>query len=185
VIGPEADNRVQAGQTNLQQIPQGDDAARRDAGTIAFRLVVQVASYAACVQSFELLNSEKKPFADYGLFGPYIRHLAPEATVADLLRRYHAEHLQPRNGSLGSDIMSRPWQNPSRWSRLGLPLSAKQIPQVVESFESGDESREALDTVALRVKHHIIFHFIDDTGSYLAERRPFMWSPWPRPPCQH
>ena len=37
-------------------------------------------------------------------------------------------------------------------SGLGLLLSEKQIPQVVETFESGDESREALETVALRVK---------------------------------
>ncbi len=35
---------------------------------------------------------------------------------------------------------------------LGLPLSEKQIPQVVENLESGDESKEALETVALRVK---------------------------------
>jgi hypothetical protein len=33
---------------------------------------------------------------------------------------------------------------------LGLLLSEKQIPQVVENPESGDNSREALETVALR-----------------------------------
>jgi hypothetical protein len=37
-------------------------------------------------------------------------------------------------------------------SRLGLSLSEKQIPQVVENLESGDESKEALGTVPLRVK---------------------------------
>jgi hypothetical protein len=35
---------------------------------------------------------------------------------------------------------------------LGSLLSEKQIPQVVENLESGDKSREALETVALRVK---------------------------------
>jgi hypothetical protein len=55
------------------------------AGTVAFNLVVLVANYAACVQSFELLNSEKKPLADYELFGPLFATFAPEATVADLL----------------------------------------------------------------------------------------------------
>ena len=55
--------------------------------------------------------------------------------------------------------MSRPWQNrgktvtkPLVLSRLGLPLSEKQIPQVVENLESGDDSKEALETVPLRVK---------------------------------
>jgi hypothetical protein len=35
---------------------------------------------------------------------------------------------------------------------LGLLLSEKQIPQVVENLESGDKSREALETGTLRVK---------------------------------
>jgi hypothetical protein len=35
---------------------------------------------------------------------------------------------------------------------LGKALSEKQIPQVVENPESGGKSREALETVALRVK---------------------------------
>lgn len=35
---------------------------------------------------------------------------------------------------------------------LGLSLSEKQIPQVVENLGSGDKSREALEIVALRVK---------------------------------
>jgi hypothetical protein len=34
--------------------------------------------------------------------------------------------------------------------RLGLPLSEKQIPQVVEKFESGGKPKEALETAALR-----------------------------------
>jgi hypothetical protein len=33
---------------------------------------------------------------------------------------------------------------------LGLPLSEKQIPQVVEILESGGKSKEALETVTLR-----------------------------------
>jgi hypothetical protein len=41
---------------------------------------------------------------------------------------------------------------PLALSRLGLPLSEKQIPQVVENLESGDKSREALETVALLVR---------------------------------
>jgi hypothetical protein len=35
---------------------------------------------------------------------------------------------------------------------LGKALSEKQIPQVVEKPESGGKSREALETVELRVK---------------------------------
>src|ERR1700730_15566133 len=35
-------------------------------------------------------------------------------------------------------------------SRLGLPLSEKQIPQVVENLESGGKPKEALDRVAMR-----------------------------------
>jgi hypothetical protein len=81
---------------------------------------------------------------------------AREATVADLRCRYHAELLQPGNGSPGSDIVSRDRgktvTKPLALSRLGLPLSEKQIPQVVENLESGDESREALETVALLVR---------------------------------
>ena len=34
--------------------------------------------------------------------------------------------------------------------RLGLPLSEKQIPQVVENPESGGKSKGALETAALR-----------------------------------
>ena len=37
-------------------------------------------------------------------------------------------------------------------SRLELPLSEKQIPQVVENLRSGGKSREALEMVTLRVK---------------------------------
>ena len=37
-------------------------------------------------------------------------------------------------------------------SGLGLLLSEKQIPQVVEHLGSGDKRMEALETVALRVK---------------------------------
>ena len=35
---------------------------------------------------------------------------------------------------------------------LGLFLSEKQIPQVVENLGSGDKSREVLEMAALRVK---------------------------------
>jgi hypothetical protein len=35
-------------------------------------------------------------------------------------------------------------------SRLGLPLSEKQIPQVVENLESGGKPIEALERVAMR-----------------------------------
>ena len=34
-------------------------------------------------------------------------------------------------------------------SRLGLPLSEKQIPQVVENLESGGKPKEALERVAM------------------------------------
>src|SRR5580704_16326813 len=36
------------------------------------------------------------------------------------------------------------------WKLLALPLSEKQIPQVVERFESGGKPKEALETVELR-----------------------------------
>ena len=46
-----------------------------------------------------------------------------------------------------------PWQTvtkPLPLSRLGLPLSEKQIPQVVENLESGGEPEEALERAAMR-----------------------------------
>ena len=49
---------------------------------------------------------------------------------------------------------------------LGKALSEKQIPQVVENPESGGKSREALETVALRVKHYLLVVFIDYTATY-------------------
>ena len=39
---------------------------------------------------------------------------------------------------------------PLAFSRLGLPLSEKQIPQVVENLESGGKPNEALERVAMR-----------------------------------
>ena len=39
---------------------------------------------------------------------------------------------------------------PLALSRLGLPLSEKQIPQVVENLESGGKPEEALERVAMR-----------------------------------
>jgi len=39
---------------------------------------------------------------------------------------------------------------PLALTRLGLPLSEKQIPQVVEKPESGGKSKEALEITALR-----------------------------------
>ena len=39
---------------------------------------------------------------------------------------------------------------PLALTRLGLPLSEKQIPQVVEILESGGKPKEALETAALR-----------------------------------
>jgi hypothetical protein len=39
---------------------------------------------------------------------------------------------------------------PLSLSRLGLPLSEKQIPQVVENLESGGEPKEALERAAMR-----------------------------------
>jgi len=39
---------------------------------------------------------------------------------------------------------------PFTLSRLGLPLSEKQIPQVVENLESGGKPKEAVETAALR-----------------------------------
>ena len=50
---------------------------------------------------------------------------------------------------------SRLWQNRDKThplTALGKASSEKQIPQVVENPESGDQSREALETVGLRVK---------------------------------
>jgi len=41
---------------------------------------------------------------------------------------------------------------PLALSRLELPLSEKQIPQLVENLKSGGKSKEALERVALRRK---------------------------------
>jgi hypothetical protein len=41
---------------------------------------------------------------------------------------------------------------PLALNRLGLPLSEKQIPQVVEKHESGEKPKEALERAAVRVK---------------------------------
>ena len=43
-------------------------------------------------------------------------------------------------------------------SRLGLPLSEKQIPQVVENLESGGKPKEALERVAMRPRQVLLFH---------------------------
>jgi hypothetical protein len=44
---------------------------------------------------------------------------------------------------------------PLALKRLGLPLSEKQIPQVVENPESGGKSKRALEPVWLRVDQAI------------------------------
>jgi hypothetical protein len=41
---------------------------------------------------------------------------------------------------------------PLSLNRLGLPLSEKQIPQVVEKHESREKPKEALERAAVRVK---------------------------------
>jgi hypothetical protein len=41
---------------------------------------------------------------------------------------------------------------------LGKALSEKQIPQVLENPESGGKSKEALETVELRVKKSLGIH---------------------------
>ena len=55
------------------------------AGVAALNLWIIVANYAACLQSFQLLNFETKRLADDELFGPLFRMVAPEATIAHLL----------------------------------------------------------------------------------------------------
>ena len=49
-------------------------------------------------------------------------------------------------------------------SLLGLPLSEKQIPQVVENLESGGKPKEALERVAMRPRQVLLFHGMS-TGS--------------------
>jgi hypothetical protein len=44
---------------------------------------------------------------------------------------------------------------PLALKRLGLPLSEKQIPQVIENPESGGKSKRALEPVWLRVDQAI------------------------------
>jgi hypothetical protein len=84
----EADTRVQAARTNLQRIRQGHDVAcRDDPGIIAFSLIVLVASYAACCQSFELLCSEKKPLGLWAVRPPCLVTFAPEATRSSASKR--------------------------------------------------------------------------------------------------
>ena len=49
------------------------------------------------------------------------------------------------NGGVETD-RGKTVTKPLALSRLGLPLSEKQIPQVVENYESGGKSKEALET---------------------------------------
>ena len=49
------------------------------------------------------------------------------------------------NGGVETD-RGKTVTKPRVLSRLGLPLSEKQIPQVVENLESGGKSKEALET---------------------------------------
>jgi hypothetical protein len=53
---------------------------------------------------------------------------------------------------------------------LGKASSEKQIPQVVENLGSGEKSREALETVALRVKNRVSFQSV-----YLLLRFSTTW----------
>ena len=53
------------------------------------------------------------------------------------------------NGGVETD-RGKTVTKPLPLSRLGLPSSEKQIPQVVENLESGGKSIEALETAALR-----------------------------------
>ena len=46
--------------------------------------------------------------------------------------------------------VAKPLTKPLVLSLLGLPLSEKQIPQVVENLENGDKPREALERAAMR-----------------------------------
>ena len=50
--------------------------------------------------------------------------------------------------------------------RLGLPLSEKQIPQVVENLENGGKPKETLERVAMRPRQVLLFHGMS-TGSAL------------------
>ena len=64
--------------------------------------------------------------------------------------------------------------------RLGLPLSEKQIPQVIENAESGDQSKEHLERVVMRPRQ----------VRYQAALRPdilcfFDFKPLPEIPTAH
>jgi hypothetical protein len=49
------------------------------------------------------------------------------------------------NGGVKTDRVKTATK-PLALSRLGLPLSEKQIPQVIENLESGGKPKEALET---------------------------------------
>jgi len=94
----------------------------------------------------------------------HLRRLAPRRRAADSAgARFQTPTAGMRCGTfVGLDgrslnggvrqAVAKPWQNLSQLKRLELPLSEKQNPQVVENLESGDKSREALETGTLRVK---------------------------------
>ena len=56
---------------------------------------------------------------------------------------------------LNRKVVARTVAKPFVLDGLGLSLSEKQIPQVVENLGSGDKSREVLEMAALRVKHTV------------------------------
>ena len=56
------------------------------------------------------------------------------------------------NRKVVARTVAKPCTKPFVLDGLGLSLSEKQIPQVVENLGSGDKSREVLEMAALRVK---------------------------------
>ena len=86
--------------------------------------------------------AERLPFRkDWG------RQMAGLGILSQVTRRRKAGGLLTLPVDRGKTVTDA-----SKLSCLGLLLSEKQIPQVVENLESGDKSREALETVTLRVK---------------------------------
>ena len=55
-----------------------------------------------------------------------------------------------RKPRVGTNDRGKTVTNPLTLNRLGLPLSEKQIPQVVEKYESGGKPKEALERAVMR-----------------------------------
>ena len=81
-------------------------------------------------------------------------HPAKNLSMAPQGVHRHETQRGQRGGNKGSvhvgDDRGRTVTKPLALSLLGLPLSEKQIPQVIENLESGDKPKEVLERTVMR-----------------------------------